>query len=111
MNALRHFIVAILVSFALSASAFAADSVDINSADAKTLAEGLAGIGLTKAEAIVAYREEHGPFKSADDLAKVKGVGKKTVDKNRDSITVGGGTVAKPKKMAAVEAGSQTSAQ
>ncbi len=81
----------VVLSLALALPAFAAGQVDINKADAKTLAEGLNGIGLSKAEAIVAYRDEHGPFSSADDLAQVKGVGEKTVEKNRDVIEVGGG--------------------
>ena len=49
----------------------------------------LNGVGEAKAEAIVAYREEHGPFKSADQLAEVKGIGLKTVEKNRDLIDLG----------------------
>ena len=54
-------------------------------------------MGQTKAEAIVAYREKNGSFKSADDLAKVKGIGDKTVAANREFILVEGGSVkAKP---------------
>ena len=41
---------------------------------------------MTKAEAIVAWREANGQFKSADQLAEVKGIGLKTVEKNRDRI-------------------------
>lgn len=63
-----------------------AGPVDINSADAATLSAGLKGVGPSKAEAIVAYRKANGPFKSADDLAKVKGIGPKTVEANRDLI-------------------------
>ncbi len=66
-----------------------AGPIDINSADAKTL-EGLNGVGPAKAEAIVEYRAKNGPFKSADDLEKVSGIGKATVEKNRDIIVVGG---------------------
>jgi competence protein ComEA len=73
--------------FAL-ASLAAAAPVDINTASAEQLVE-LNGIGEAKAKAIIAYREEHGPFKSIEQLANVKGIGLKLVEKNRDAITVG----------------------
>lgn len=63
-------------------------AVNINSADASAIAEGLVGVGQAKAEAIVAYRKEHGPFKSPEQLADVKGVGDKLVLKNRDRIVL-----------------------
>lgn len=66
----------------------AAAQVDINHADARTLAESLNGIGLVKAEAIVAYREDHGPFERVEDLAKVRGIGTRTIEANRDSIVI-----------------------
>ena len=87
-----HFMKAALLSLALSLSAFsafAADAVNLNTADAATIAAKLNGIGMAKAEAIVAYREAHGPFKSVDQLAEVKGVGLKTVEKNRALLSVG----------------------
>lgn len=62
--------------------------VDINSATAETLALALDGIGLTKAADIVAYREEHGSFKSVDELALVKGVGPATISRNREKIVL-----------------------
>ncbi|WP_241033806.1 ComEA family DNA-binding protein [Vibrio maerlii] len=61
-------------------------TVNINRADADELATLLKGIGQAKAKEIVAYRETHGAFKSADDLSKVKGIGAATVDKNRERI-------------------------
>ena len=61
-------------------------SVDINTADVKELST-LKGIGKTKAEAIVNYREDN-CFKSVNELSKVKGIGKKTVEKNKDDLTV-----------------------
>ncbi|MEP6633147.1 MAG: helix-hairpin-helix domain-containing protein [Luteimonas sp.] len=86
---------ALLLSLLMIGSAMAADTgagerVNINTADAATIDRVLVNIGPTKAAAIVAYRKENGPFKSADQLASVKGVGLKTVEKNRDRIQVGG---------------------
>lgn len=65
-----------------------AGPVDINTADAQTISKELEGVGLTKAQAIVEYRRKHGPFKSADDLSLVKGIGDRTVELNRDNIKV-----------------------
>lgn len=89
MNKLALVLKALVLSLALTASAFAAAKVNINSADAATIAAALNGVGEAKAEAIVAYRTEHGPFKSADQLAEVKGIGLKTVEMNRDLIELG----------------------
>jgi competence protein ComEA len=77
---------AALVAATLLAPFAIAGPVDVNTADAKTLSKELQGIGMAKAEAIVSYREKNGPFKSAEDLAKVKGVGKKLVDQNKSNI-------------------------
>ena len=63
-------------------------TVNINTADAATLADVLKGVGLHKAEAIIAYRKEHGGFKSAEQLADVKGIGDKLVKANHDRIVV-----------------------
>ena len=65
-----------------------AGPVDINSADAETLSAELKGIGLTKAKAIVEYRQKHGPFKNPEDLSLVKGIGEKTVALNLADIRV-----------------------
>jgi competence protein ComEA len=65
-----------------------AGPVDINTADAKTLAAELRGVGDTTAAAIVAYRTANGPFKTADDLRKVKGIGDKILEQNRANIRV-----------------------
>ena len=79
-------ILALLAAF-LPLWAFAGP-VDINAADAATISAELDGIGLTKAQAIVEYRRKHGPFKSADDLSLVKGIGDRTVELNRANIKV-----------------------
>jgi len=76
-------------SFGVAASAFAGMQVDVNTADARTLAQALDGIGLSKAEAIVAYRSQHGPFETLEDLAKVDGIGPHLIEKNRESILFG----------------------
>lgn len=74
-----------------------AGPVDINSADASTLAKELNGVGPARAQAIVAYRNEHGPFKSVDDLALVKNMPRKVIESNRELLKVeGGGKPAKP---------------
>ncbi|WP_277374444.1 helix-hairpin-helix domain-containing protein [Pseudomonas sp. AA-38] len=62
--------------------------VNLNTADAATLQRELAGIGETKAQAIVAYREQHGKFASVDELLEVKGIGEATLEKNRDKLSV-----------------------
>lgn len=73
---------------AQEAPAAPAKTVNINTADANTIADGLVGVGHAKAEAIVAYRKEHGPFKSPEQLAEVKGIGDKLVLRNHDRIVV-----------------------
>jgi competence protein ComEA len=65
-----------------------AGPVDVNTADAETISTELKGIGLSKANAIVEYRKKHGPFRSADDLSLVKGIGERTVELNRSDIKV-----------------------
>ena len=62
--------------------------VNINQASAESIAEALNGIGLSRARAIVEYRDQHGPFKSIDDLANVKGVGSRTLEKNRSLVVL-----------------------
>jgi len=65
-----------------------AGQVNVNTADAKKIATELSGIGTVRAEAIVIYRKENGKFKSIDELVKVPGIGKKTVEKNRSNIVL-----------------------
>lgn len=63
------------------------DSVNINQADAKTIAT-LKDIGQKKADAIVAYRTANGPFNSVDDLLKVHGISQRILTANQDRITL-----------------------
>lgn len=64
----------------------AAGPVNINTADEKTLAKELVGVGPEKAAAIVRYRTEKGPFKSPEDLKKVHGIGDATFQQNKANI-------------------------
>lgn len=84
------------VIFALFSAVAFAQMVDINTATAEQLEKGLKGIGPAKAAAIVKYRQEHGAFKSVDDLGKVPGVGDKTLAGVKASATVGTGAPALP---------------
>lgn len=92
---MKNLLVALFISFC-SFSVFAAP-VNINSADAKTIADALSGIGLKKAEAIVKYREAKGPFKAAEDLVNVDGIGAKTVEKIKSDILLADATATAPK--------------
>ncbi|MGB5345874.1 MAG: helix-hairpin-helix domain-containing protein [Woeseia sp.] len=67
-----------------------AGPVNVNSANAESISSELKGVGLKKAQAIVEYRKVHGPFKSVDDLALVKGIGARTVEINRQNILLDG---------------------
>ena len=64
-------------------------TVNVNTADARTIANVLQGVGLSRATAIVAYREQNGAFKSPDALTGVKGIGNRTVELNATRIVVG----------------------
>jgi len=79
----------LVLSLLLAGTAFAAEKININTADAATIERVLVNVGPSKADAIVAYRKANGPFRSAEQLALVKGIGLKTVEKNRDRIMVG----------------------
>ena len=72
----------VLTLLALTLSSFAfASPVNINTADAQALSKNIKGIGMKKAQAIVAYREANGEFKKIEDLKKVKGIGNKLLEK------------------------------
>ena len=88
---------ALLATALFSICAWAAQPVNVNSASAEEIAESLKGVGLSKAEAIVGYRTEHGEFKHADELVNVKGIGIRTVDINREYILLDDGKLAASK--------------
>lgn len=94
-----HMMKVLIVSLLMTLSGFASANettrslatdvpavVNINTANAETLALVLDGVGASKAHAIVAYRDEHGTFASANDLVEVKGIGTRIVDANASKI-------------------------
>jgi len=84
------FLLTLLATCMLASLASAADPVNVNTASAEEIAESLNGVGLSKAALIVEYRETNGPFTHADELVNVKGIGVRTVDKNKDMILLQG---------------------
>jgi competence protein ComEA len=80
----RRLVQALIVS--LLPSIAWAGPVNVNTADAATLAQELDGIGPVKAQAIVEYRQKNGPYRTADDLLKVQGIGQRVLDQNRANI-------------------------
>lgn len=108
MNTIKSFVASVLVASALTAGVVHAEPtkntnqpvtaaaqqqavsamVNINTADAATLADKLNGIGMKKAQAIVSFREQNGAFKSVDDLVNVPGIGQATLEKNRSLIDI-----------------------
>jgi len=95
MKSFNTILKSLALSLVLASSAFAADKVNINTADAATIDRVLVNVGPAKAEAIVAHRKANGAFKSPEQLAMVKGIGLKTVEKNRDRIVLSGGATAR----------------
>ncbi len=78
---------ALLLTLALTFSSMSiADEVNINTADAQSIASSLNGIGVKKAEAVVAWRNEHGNFTDLAELENIKGIGPKTIEKNKGNI-------------------------
>ncbi|MCB1853538.1 MAG: helix-hairpin-helix domain-containing protein [Halieaceae bacterium] len=93
--ALPALLLALLVTLPLTVgnaraqeAAAAPATVNINEADAETLASALRGIGDARAVEIVRYREAYGPFTSVDELVEVRGIGQSTLDDNRALITL-----------------------
>lgn len=89
----------LLLLFLFSTNLLAAP-VNVNTADSKAIADALNGIGIKKADAIVKYRTENGAFATVEDLTKVKGIGQKTLEKNKKDILLTNTPSAEP---AAVE--------
>ena len=85
---MRLFTKAAAIALLAAPTLLLAGPVDVNTADAETISAELKGVGLAKARAIVEYRKKHGPFRRADDLTLVKGIGERTVEINRSAIKV-----------------------
>ena len=85
MKTIRNVVALLTLVFA---SFVYAGPVNINTADALTLSKNIKGVGLKKAQAIVAYREQNGEFKTVEDLKKVKGIGPKLLKKNNETIVI-----------------------
>ncbi|OPL15868.1 MAG: hypothetical protein AVO38_09255 [delta proteobacterium ML8_D] len=81
----KKFIGSIILVLFLFVSAFAA--INLNTADQATL-ESISGIGPAKASAIIKYRNEHGSFKSVDELLNIKGIGPKVLENLRGQVEV-----------------------
>ncbi|WP_261319170.1 ComEA family DNA-binding protein [Microbulbifer agarilyticus] len=88
-------VVLIAITLTLSAlPSFAAEEavvkevkmVSLNTATAEELADALDGVGVTRAELIIQYREENGSFSSVEELLEIKGIGVATLEKNKDRI-------------------------
>lgn len=97
MNPLLRTVLAVVLWLAGLPYALAQAPVDINSADAAALDRALVNVGPAKAAAIIEYRRAHGPFRSVDQLALVKGIGLKTIERNRGRIVLGAARTA-PRK-------------
>jgi len=85
MKQIKSFLFIVLFSFS---NLLYAAQVNINTADADALSDELSGIGQSKAEAIVAYRDLHGPYKQIEDLTNVKGIGLSTIEKNKSKLVL-----------------------
>jgi competence protein ComEA len=84
---IKHVLLLLLTLLPLAGAA--QTLVNLNTADAATLARDLEGIGESKARAIVEHRTRNGAFRSIDELALVKGIGPKTLELNRSRLRVG----------------------
>jgi competence protein ComEA len=85
MNMLRSLFFACLV---IASTAVYAEKLNINTADADQIAAEMSGVGASRAQAIVDYRNQNGKFKSIEELSNVKGIGEATVDKNREKLSI-----------------------
>ena len=87
MKTINSIVKQTLIAVALSFSMMSmAQAVNINTADVQNLADELNGVGIKKAQAIVAWRDANGRFETQNDLTNVKGIGAKTVEKNKADI-------------------------
>jgi len=99
---MRLFYRKISIFFILIIFAPPLEAVDINTASAAELARELSGIGKIKAQRIVEYREKMGGFVSLEQLTEVRGIGPKTLARNRDKIEIS--AISPPPNNRAIEA-------
>ncbi|WP_374247993.1 ComEA family DNA-binding protein [Thermomonas sp.] len=108
MKPLTFLFATFVLLLALAGNAAAGETVNINTADAATLDRVLVNVGPVKAQAIVDYRQANGAFRSPEQLAMVKGIGLRTVERNRDRIVVSAPRSAvKPEGRAALQVTTQ----
>ena len=85
---LQRLVLCVVLGSGFALSAETPTTVNINTADAEMLATVLTGVGRVRAQSIVKWRETHGPFTTAEQLAEVKGVGATVLEKNRSRIVL-----------------------
>lgn len=85
MELLKKCILALFLM--LPAMLYAGDAININTANKETLMS-VKGVGERRAEAIIQYRDKHGPFTTIDQLAEIQGIGQSLIDTNRDTLVV-----------------------
>ena len=74
--------------FTLSLNLFAAETININTADRDTLIQVIKGVGDKKADAIIEYRETNGAFKSVSEITNVKGINEGILEANKDVLSI-----------------------
>ena len=97
MNFLKHAFAALVLAFAFTGAAVAAERINLNTADVATLDRIMDGVGPAKAAAIVEHRRVNGPFRSVDQLVNVKGIGMATLERNRDRVMVAATAAPRPR--------------
>lgn len=85
---LKNLLLAIVLSSGFVVSAELPATVNINVADADTIAAVLTGVGKVRAQSIIKWRESNGPFTSTEQLAEVSGVGAIVLEKNKHKIVL-----------------------
>lgn len=83
-----HLLAAFIIACGSVTAAYAADTVNINTANIEVLAEELVGVGPELAKRIVDFRERYGEFKSVEPLGDVRGTGPSLLTKNEGKIVV-----------------------
>ncbi len=79
-------VLALSISLIFSALNISAAPVNVNTADANAISSNLKGIGMVKAQAVIDYRKIHGNFVNTESLTQVKGIGSRTIEKNKEDI-------------------------